>query len=321
MAAMPKALVAGNAGFIGTHFTGYLLRLGWEVVGVDNFSTGKRENVRIYAGEKNFTFYEMDITEEVPKDDYDYIINLASPASPKKYLSLPVDTMLVNSIGVKNLLDLAKEVGAVFLLASTSEVYGDPLVHPQTEDYWGNVNPVGPRSVYDEGKRFAEAITMAYHRYDGLPVRIARIFNTYGPYMDVADGRIIPNFAYQALTGRPLTIYGDGSQTRSFCYVSDMVEGLFRLLTYEGLDGEVVNLGNPDERTVLEVAKLVVKIYGVPENFTFLPLPQDDPKRRKPDITKAKRLLGWEPKVPFEEGLRMTLEWYREVVDAGKRTV
>ena len=284
---------------------------------MDNFITGKVENVDRYKDKANFTFYEMDIVERVPEDRYDFIVNLASPASPKRYLSLPVDTMLVNSIGVKNLLDLAKETGATFLLASTSEVYGDPLVHPQPEDYWGNVNPVGPRSVYDEGKRFAEAITMAYYRYEKVPVRIARIFNTYGPFMDVADGRIIPNFAYQALTGRPLTIYGDGSQTRSFCYVSDMVEGLFRLLTYEGLDGEVVNLGNPDERTVLEVAKLVVKIYGVPENFTFLPLPQDDPKRRKPDITKAKRLLKWEPKVPFEEGLRKTLEWYREVVNVG----
>ncbi len=309
--------MAGNAGFIGTHITGYLLNLGWEVVGVDNFITGKVENVERYRGEANFTFYEMDIVEEVPEDRYDYILNLASPASPKRYMSLPVDTMLVNSVGVKNLLDLAKETGATFLLASTSEVYGDPLVHPQPEDYYGNVNPVGPRSVYDEGKRFAEAITMAYHRYEGVPVRIARIFNTYGPFMDVADGRIIPNFAYQALTGKPLTIYGDGSQTRSFCYVSDMVEGLFRLLTYEGLDGEVVNLGNPDERSVLEVAKLVTKIYGVPENFTFLPLPQDDPKRRKPDITKAKRLLNWEPKVPFEEGLRRTLEWYKEVIDVG----
>ncbi len=314
---MPRVLVAGNAGFIGTHLTGYLLDLGWDVVGVDNFSTGKPENVERYRKRPNFTFYEMDITQEVPEGGYDYIVNLASPASPKKYLSLPVDTMLVNSIGVKNLLDLAKDTGATFLLASTSEVYGDPLVHPQPEDYWGNVNPVGPRSVYDEGKRFAEAITMAYYRYDRVPVRIARIFNTYGPFMDVADGRIIPNFAYQALTGQPLTIYGDGSQTRSFCYVSDMVEGLFRLLTYEGLDGEVVNLGNPDERTVLDVARLVVKIYGVPENFTFLPLPQDDPKRRKPDITKAKRLLKWEPKVPFEEGLRRTLEWYKEVINVG----
>ncbi len=310
-------MVAGSAGFIGTHLTGYLLDLGWEVVGVDNFLTGRVENVDRYRGKPNFTFYEMDIVEGVPEGDYDYIVNLASPASPKRYMSLPVDTMLVNSVGVKNLLDLAKETGATFLLASTSEVYGDPLVHPQPEDYYGNVNPVGPRSVYDEGKRFAEAITMAYYRYDGVPVRIARIFNTYGPFMDVEDGRIIPNFAYQALTGRPLTIYGDGRQTRSFCYVSDMVEGLFRLLTYDGLDGEVVNLGNPDERTVLEVAKLVVSIYGVPENFTFLPLPQDDPKRRKPDITKAKRLLNWEPKVPFEEGLRKTLEWYREVVNVG----
>ncbi|NPA80317.1 MAG: SDR family oxidoreductase [Thermotogae bacterium] len=314
---MPKVLIAGGAGFIGTHMTEYLLKRGWEVVSVDNFSTGKRENVERFRGDPRFTFHEMDITEAVPEGDYDYIINLASPASPQKYLSLPLDTMLVNSIGVKNLLDLAKRSGATFLLASTSEVYGDPLVHPQPETYWGNVNPVGPRSVYDEGKRFAEAITMAYHRYEGVPVRIARIFNTYGPYMDVADGRIISNFASQALLGKPLTIYGDGSQTRSFCYVSDMVEGLFRLLTYEGLDGEVVNLGNPEEWRVIDVAKLVVRLLGLEENFSFLPLPQDDPKRRKPDITKAKRLLGWEPKVPFEEGLRRTLKWYREVLNVG----
>ncbi|NPB02963.1 MAG: SDR family oxidoreductase [Thermotogae bacterium] len=314
---MPKVLIAGSAGFIGTHLTEYFLKRGWEVVGVDNFSTGKPENVRRFLNEQNFRFYEMDVTKRVPKEDYDYIVNLASPASPKRYLSLPVDTMLVNSIGVKNLLDLAKEVGATFLLASTSEVYGDPMVHPQPETYWGNVNPVGPRSVYDEGKRFAEAITMAYYRYDELPVRIARIFNTYGPFMDIADGRIIPNFAYQALSGKPLTIYGDGSQTRSFCYISDMVEGLFRLLTYEGLDGEVVNLGNPEEISVLKVARLVVEILGLPENFAYLPIPQDDPKRRKPDITKAKRLLNWEPQVSFRRGLEKTLNWYKEVLNVG----
>ncbi len=311
---MPRVLIAGGAGFIGTHMTEYLLNKGWEVFSIDNFSTGKPENVKRFLGDPNYTFEEMDICENVPKGKFDYVINLASPASPKKYLSLPIETMLVNSVGVMNLLNLAKETGARFLLASTSEVYGDPEVHPQPETYWGNVNPIGPRSVYDEGKRFAEAITMAYYRYENLDVRIARIFNTYGPFMDVADGRIIPNFAYQALTGKPITIYGDGSQTRSFCYVSDMVEGLFLLLIKEGLNGEVVNLGNPDERSIKEVADLICEILGVEKNYEYLPLPQDDPKRRKPDITKAKKLLNWEPKVDFKTGLRETLEWYKEVV-------
>ncbi len=311
---MPKVLIAGGAGFIGTNLTEYLLNKGWEVFSIDNFSTGKPENIKRFMHDPNFHFEEMDICKDVPHHKFDYIINLASPASPKKYLSLPVETMMVNSVGVMNLLNLADEYKARFLLASTSEVYGDPTLHPQPETYWGNVNPVGPRSVYDEGKRFAEAITMAYHRYNGTDVRIARIFNTYGPYMDVEDGRIIPNFAYQALTGKPITIYGDGSQTRSFCYVSDMVEGLYLLLIKDNLDGEVINLGNPDERSVKEVADLICDILNVEKNYKYLPLPQDDPKRRKPDITKAKTLLGWYPKVKFEDGLRRTLKWYSEII-------
>jgi len=315
---MRRVLVAGGAGFIGTHFTEYLLNKGFRVFAVDNFSTGKPENVKRFLGDPNYTFEEMDIVKGVLKGKFDFIVDLASPASPQKYLSLPIETMLVNSVGVLNLLNLAKENRSMFLLASTSEVYGDPEVHPQREDYWGNVNPIGPRSVYDEGKRFAEAITMAFYRYEKLDVRIARIFNTYGPYMDVGDGRIIPNFAYQALTGKPITIYGDGSQTRSFCYVSDMVEGLFLLMTLDGLEGEVVNLGNPDERTVKEVADLICEILNVPKNYEYLPLPQDDPKKRKPDITKAKKLLNWSPKVDFETGLRKTLEWYKEVLNVGK---
>lgn len=315
---MRRVLVAGGAGFIGTHFTEYLLNKGFRVFSVDNFSTGKPENVKRFLGDPNYTFEEMDIVKGVPKEKFDFIVDLASPASPQKYLSLPVETMLVNSVGVLNLLNLAKENRSRFLLASTSEVYGDPEVHPQREDYWGHVNPIGPRSVYDEGKRFAEAITMAFYRYEKIDVRIARIFNTYGPYMDVGDGRIIPNFAYQALTGKPITIYGDGSQTRSFCYVSDMVEGLFLLMTLDGLEGEVVNLGNPDERTVKEVADLICEILNVPKNYEYLPLPQDDPKKRKPDITKAKKLLNWSPKVDFETGLRKTLEWYKEVLNVGK---
>lgn len=310
---MPVSLVTGAAGFLGSNLVDRLLNEGHLVVGVDNLATGNLKNLEYAISRGNkFHFIEGDITEEInlPPLKYDYIWHLASPASPKDYRQLSIETMLVNSLGTKRMLDLALTQGARFLLASTSEVYGDPEIHPQPEDYWGNVNPIGERACYDEGKRFAEALTMEYHRRYGLDVRIVRIFNTYGPRMQINDGRVVPNFICQALRGEPLTIYGDGSQTRSFIFVNDEIEGIFRAMTYPHTKGEVFNLGNPEERTILEFAQIIAEICGVKLNVVFKPLPPDDPKRRCPDISKAKNILEWEPVTSLEKGLRITLDYF-----------
>lgn len=305
-----KYLVAGAAGFIGSHLCERLVADGHEVVGLDNFITGVRGNLAHLEGEPRFRLVEHDVIEPIQWDEaLDGIYNLASPASPKDYLDYPIETLRVGSEGTRNLLELALKKGARFLLASTSECYGDPLEHPQAETYWGNVNPVGPRSCYDESKRFAEAMTMAYHRKHGVRTNIARIFNTYGPRMKLNDGRIVPAFVDQALRGAPMTVYGDGAQTRSFCYVSDLVEGLIRLSQSEERDP--VNLGNPVELTVLEFARKIREMAGSESEIGFHPLPQDDPRRRKPDIAKAQRVLGWQPEVPLDEGLRKTMEYFR----------
>jgi len=311
-----RVLLTGAAGFLGSHLAERLLKEGCEVIGVDNLSTGQRRNLDRLVAYPGFRFLQADVTRPLEVEGpLDWVLHFASPASPPRYLKLPIPTLLVNAEGTRHLLDLALKKGARFFLASTSEVYGDPLVHPQPESYWGNVNPVGPRAVYDEGKRYAEALVTAYHAYFGLPVRIVRIFNTYGPYMDPEDGRVVTNFITQALKGEPLTVYGDGSQTRSFCYVDDLVEGIVRLMEvdYAG----PVNLGNPEEYTVLELARLVKEITHSPSEIVFKPLPQDDPKQRRPDISLARRLLGWEPRVPVREGLLRTITYFREVVAQG----
>ncbi|MCL6495551.1 MAG: SDR family oxidoreductase, partial [Ignavibacterium sp.] len=292
---MKTAVVTGGAGFLGSHLCDKLISEGFKVICIDNFITGNPDNIAHLFGNDNFTFIKHDVTNfiHVP-GNVDYILHFASPASPIDYLKLPIQTLKVGSLGTHKALGLAKEKNAVFLLASTSEVYGDPLVHPQNEDYWGNVNPVGPRGVYDEAKRFAESLTMAYHRYHGLQTRIVRIFNTYGPRMRLNDGRVLPTFIYQALKGEPLSIFGDGSQTRSFCYVDDLIDGIYRLM----LSNEVlpVNIGNPDEITIQQFAEEVLKLTGSKSTIAYHPLPEDDPKVRQPDISKAKKLLGWEPK-------------------------
>jgi dTDP-glucose 4,6-dehydratase len=304
-----RVLVTGGAGFIGSHLCELLLERGSEVVCLDNLSTGSRENIdRLPSA--SFSFIRHDVTNYIDiAEPIDYVLHFASPASPVDYQNLPIPTLKVGALGTHNALGLAKAKGARFLLASTSEVYGDPLVHPQREDYWGNVNPVGPRGVYDEAKRFAEAITMAYHRYHGLDTRIVRIFNTFGPRMRRHDGRAIPNFIDQALRGQPLTVYGDGSQTRSFMYVSDLVDGIWRLMQ-SGVH-DPVNLGNPFEMTLLELAKRITRLAGSSSPIVFQPLPIDDPKIRQPDISRARTLLGWEPRVDVDEGLRRTIEWFR----------
>ena len=306
---MPRALVTGAAGFIGSHLSEYLLGRGLSVIGMDNLATGHVENIQHLTG-RDFVFVRHDVTNYVAVDGpLDYVFHFASPASPIDYLKLPIQTLKVGSLGTHNCLGLAKAKGARFLLASTSEVYGDPLVHPQREDYWGNVNPVGPRGVYDEAKRFAEAITMAYHRVHGIETRIVRIFNTYGPRMRVEDGRAIPAFMGQALRGEDVTVFGDGSQTRSLCYVSDLVDGLYRLMTSDTSDP--VNIGNPHELTIRALAERIVALAGSRSRIVERPLPVDDPKVRQPDITRARTLLGWEPKVPLEEGLPRTLAYFR----------
>lgn len=306
---MARILITGGAGFIGSHLADRFLADGHEVICVDNLITGDVANIAHIKSEK-FTFVKYDVTNYLFVDGpLDYILHFASPASPIDYLELPIQTMKVGSLGTHKALGLAKEKGARFLLASTSEVYGDPLVHPQTEDYWGNVNPIGPRGVYDEAKRFSEAMTMAYHRFHGVETRIVRIFNTYGPKMRIRDGRAVPNFMCQALKGEDITVYGDGSQTRSFCYVSDEVDGIIRLL-FSDVDTPV-NIGNPAEMSVLQMAEAIVKISGSKSRIIFKPLPEDDPKVRQPDITKAKALLGWEPKVGLEEGLANTLGYFK----------
>ena len=304
-----RILVAGAAGFIGSHMCDRLLAEGHGVVAVDNFLTGAQENLAHLATHARFRFRLHDITQPLALDgSLDAVLNLASPASPKDYMQHAIETLDVGSAGTRNLLELARAHGARFLLASTSECYGDPLVHPQVETYWGNVNPVGPRSCYDESKRFAEALTMAYHRTYGLRTNIARIFNTYGPRMKLDDGRVVPAFIDQALRGAPLTIFGDGSQTRSFCYVSDMVEGIYRLM--QSAESYPVNLGNANEMTVREFAERILRITASPSRILCQPLPEDDPRQRQPDISKARRLLGWEPRVGLDEGLRLTIDFY-----------
>ncbi len=306
-----RVLVTGGAGFLGSHLCDKLLAEGHEVLAMDNLITGDTDNIAHLAGHERFTYVKHDVTNFIyVQGPVDAVLHFASPASPVDYLELPIQTLKVGSLGTHNALGLAKEKGARFLLASTSEVYGDPLVHPQTEDYWGNVNPIGPRGVYDEAKRFAEAMTMAYHRHHGVDTRIVRIFNTYGPRMRINDGRVVPNFIKQALQGMPLTVYGDGSQTRSFCYVSDLVEGIYRLLMSDEV--EPVNIGNPKEMTILEFAQHINQLTGNLGGIIFKPLPKDDPQQRQPDISKARRVLGWEPKVSLDEGLEPTIAYFRE---------
>ena len=311
---MPRTLITGGAGFLGSHICDRLIQEGHEVICLDNLITGRMENVAHLLDHEAFRFIKLDVTEyldiEAPLDD---VLHFASPASPVDYQRLPIQTLKVGSLGTHKALGLAKAKGARFLLASISEVYGDPLVHPQREDYWGNVNPIGPRGVYDEAKRFAEAMTMAYHRFHGLETRIARIFNTYGPRMRPNDGRVVSNFINQALRGQPLTVYGDGSQTRSFCYVSDMVEGLYRLLMSNEV--EPVNLGNPKEFTVIELARLVLQATGNTPGIEFLRLPVDDPRIRQPDIGLARARLGWQPVVDISEGLALTIDYFRKQLE------
>jgi len=311
-----RVLITGAAGFIGSHLCERFLAEGHTVIGLDNFLTGSPDNIAHLFGNPNFTFYKYDVTNFIyVAGDLDLILHFACPASPVDYLNHPIHTMKVDSLGTLHTLGLAKEKSARYLLASTSEVYGNPTVHPQPETYWGNVNPVGPRSVYDEAKRFSEALSMAYHREHGVDVRIARIFNTYGPRMRMNDGRVIPNFVCQALTDRPLTVYGDGSQTRSFCYIDDLVEGIYRLAVEDGLEGEVFNLGNPEEHRIVDLARLVIELTGSRSEILFKERPEDDPDRRRPDISKAREILRWEPRVSVREGLRKTVEWFREKLE------
>jgi dTDP-glucose 4,6-dehydratase len=303
-----RAVVTGGAGFLGSHLCRRLHQAGWEVVAVDDLSTGRRETVADLLSGDRFTLVEHDVARGIPVEDrVDAVLHFASAASPPEYLARPLETLAAGSEGTRHALELAREHGARFLLASTSEVYGDPLQHPQREDYWGNVNPVGPRSVYDEAKRFAEALATAYHRTHGVDTKIARIFNTYGPSMQPSDGRVVSNFVAQAANRRPLTVYGDGTQTRSFCFVDDEVRGLLALLESDWQGP--MNLGNPDEFTVLELAKLVLEVTGSRSEIVFEDLPDDDPARRQPDISLAQRVLGWRPEVELREGLRRTLEW------------
>lgn len=306
-----RILITGAAGFLGSHLCDRFIKEGYEVVGMDNLLTGNIKNIEHLFPLKEFTFYHHDVTRfvHVP-GNIDYILHFASPASPIDYLKMPIQTLKVGALGTHNLLGLAKAKGARILVASTSEVYGDPLVHPQTEEYWGNVNPIGPRGVYDEAKRFMESITMAYHNFHGVETRIIRIFNTYGPRMRLDDGRALPTFMSQALRGEDVTVYGDGSQTRSFCYVDDLVDGIYRLLLSDY--HKPVNIGNPSEITLKQFAEEVVALCGSESKIVYEPLPQDDPKQRQPDITKAREILGWEPKVDRSEGLRRTLEYFQQ---------
>jgi len=306
-----RAVLTGGAGFLGSHLCDYLLERGWEVLSIDNLATGTAANVQHLNKHPRFQMMQHDVSKfiDVP-GPVDYVLHFASPASPVDYLKLPIQTLKVGSLGTHNALGLAMAKRAKFFLASTSECYGDPLVSPQPETYWGNVNPIGPRGVYDEAKRFAEAMTMAYHRAHGLDTHIVRIFNTYGPRMRLNDGRALPNFVHQALSGQPITVYGDGKQTRSFCYVSDLIEGVYRLM--QSSEHEPTNIGNPREITILEFAERIRALLGASTPIVFQPLPQDDPKQRCPDISKAKRLLQWEPKVNLEEGLRLTLDYFKK---------
>ena len=309
---MPRVLITGAAGFLGSHLCDRFIAEGMDVLGMDNLITGNMENLEHLMGHPKFTFFNNDVSNfvHVP-GELDYILHFASPASPIDYLKIPIQTLKVSSLGTHNLLGLALDKKARILVASTSEVYGDPLVHPQTEEYWGNVNPVGPRGVYDEAKRFMEAMTMAYHTYHGLETRIVRIFNTYGPRMRLNDGRVLPAFIGQALRGEDLTIFGDGSQTRSFCYVDDLIEGIYRLLMSD--HAEPVNIGNPHEITISDFAEEIIKLTGTTQKVVYQPLPVNDPMQRQPDISKAKEILDWEPKVMRAEGLERTYAWFKNL--------
>ena len=306
------SVVTGGAGFLGSHLTDRLLAEGHRVIAIDNFITGSDANIGHLAGNEIYKFIKHNVSNFIflPEEKIDYVFHFASPASPIDYLELPIPTLKVGALGTHNTLGLAKDKKAAFILASTSEVYGDPLEHPQKEDYWGNVHPTGPRGVYDEAKRFAEAMTMAYHRYHGVDTRIVRIFNTYGPRMRLRDGRVVPAFIGQALSEQPLSVFGDGSQTRSFCYVSDLIDGIFRLAMSDF--HEPVNLGNPREMTIKQFAEEISRITGTKSTIEYKPLPVDDPKVRQPDITRAKEILGWEPRVEFEEGIKKTIEYFKE---------
>ncbi|HWL54224.1 MAG TPA: UDP-glucuronic acid decarboxylase family protein [Chthoniobacteraceae bacterium] len=307
------SVVTGGAGFLGSHLTDRLLAEGHRVIGIDNFITGSPANIEHLSGNTDYRFIQQDVTQYLLIDEpVDFVFHFASPASPIDYLEHPIPTLKVGALGTHNSLGLAKAKKARFLIASTSECYGDPLVHPQTEDYWGNVNPIGPRGVYDEAKRFAEAMTMAYHRYHHVDTKIVRIFNTYGPRMRLRDGRVVPAFIGQALTGKPLTIFGDGSQTRSFCYVSDLIDGIYRLALSDF--HEPVNIGNPREMTIRQFAEEILRITQSKSGIECRPLPIDDPKVRQPDISRAKKVLGWEPKVSFEEGITATIDYFRPKV-------
>jgi dTDP-glucose 4,6-dehydratase len=308
----PVSVVTGAAGFLGSHLSDRLLAQGHRVIGIDNLITGNTANIGHLAGNENFEFIKHNVSNFIflPEEKIDYVFHFASPASPIDYLELPIPTLKVGALGTHNTLGLAKNKKATFVLASTSEVYGDPLEHPQKEDYWGNVNPIGPRGVYDEAKRYGEAMTMAYHRYHRVDTRIVRIFNTYGPRMRLRDGRVVPAFIGQALNGQSLTVFGDGSQTRSFCYVSDLIDGIFKLAMSDF--HEPVNLGNPREMTIKQFADEIIRITGTKSAIEYKPLPIDDPRVRQPNITRAKEVLGWEPRVDFEEGIKTTIEYFKE---------
>jgi len=311
-----QIVLTGGAGFIGSHLTGFLIGKGHSVIVLDNLITGRKANIESFIGNENFDFIEQDVTKSIDiKGNVDFVLHFASPASPIDYLKYPIQTLKVGALGTLNTLGLAKKKKAVFLLASTSEVYGDPQIHPQAEDYWGHVNPIGPRGVYDEAKRFAEALTMAYHKYHNIDTRIVRIFNTFGPRMRPDDGRVVPTFIMQCLRGKPLTIFGSGKQTRSFCYVSDLVEGIYKLMltNYH----YPVNLGNPKELSIEGLAKSIREITGKKVEIVRKELPEDDPKCRKPDITKAKELLSWEPEVDVMDGLRKTVKWFKDTSNIG----
>lgn len=309
-----RILITGAAGFLGSHLCDRFIKEGYEVIGMDNLITGDMKNISHLLNNENFEFFNYDVTQFVHvRGDLDYILHFASPASPIDYLKIPIQTLKVGSLGIWHLLGLAKEKNARILIASTSEVYGDPLVHPQTEDYYGNVNTIGPRGVYDEAKRFQESMTMAYHRFHGVDTRIARIFNTYGPRMRLNDGRVIPAFIGQALRGEDLTVFGDGSQTRSFCYVDDQVEGIYRLLLSDYTDP--VNIGNPGEITIKDFAEEIINLTNTTQKIVYKPLPEDDPMQRQPDITRAREILGWEPKVSRQEGMKITYEYFKGLTE------
>lgn len=306
-----RILITGGAGFLGSHLSRYMLAKGHKVIALDNFSTGSAENIKDLFGNPDFEFIKYDVTNYINiSGNLDAIMHFASPASPIDYLKIPIETLKVGSIGTHKALGVARAKGARFLMASTSEVYGDPLINPQPESYWGNVNPIGPRGVYDEAKRFSEALVMAYHKYKNVDTKIVRIFNTFGPDMRINDGRAVPTFMTQALTNKPITVFGTGKQTRSLCYVSDLVEGIYRLLMSE--EHEPVNIGNPQEITLLELAEMIKKLAGSSSEIVYMPLPTDDPKVRRPDTSKAEKLLNWKAEVPLEQGLRKTMEYFRK---------